>query len=77
MAQEKTITPVFSLSPNGNYFAIATDNIRKNKNSYTIRVFDAKTEKLIFKKAYQEGVKRVFEHNDLYVDNGRKRVLLR
>ena len=59
----------FSLSPNGNYFAIATDNIRKNKNSYTIRVFDAKTEKLIFKKAYQEGVKRVFEHNDLYVDN--------
>lgn len=59
----------FALSPNGNYFAIATDNIRKNKNSYTIRVFDAKTEKLIFTKAYQEDVKRTFNHNDLYIDD--------
>ena len=59
----------FALSPNGNYFAIATDNVRKNKNSYTIRVFDAKTEKLIYKKAYQEGKKRVFKHNDLYIDD--------
>lgn len=60
----------FSLSPHGDYFAIATDNVRKNKNSYTIRVFDAKTEKLIYKKAYQEGdKKRVFKHNDLYIDD--------
>jgi hypothetical protein len=37
----------FALSPDGTYFAIATDNIRKNKNSYTIRVYDSETEKLI------------------------------
>ncbi|WP_196885111.1 hypothetical protein [Aureivirga sp. CE67] len=59
----------FSLSPNGKYFAIATDNIRKNKNSYTIRVFDAKTEKLIYTKAYQEDIERYFIHNDLFIDN--------
>ncbi|WP_034061727.1 hypothetical protein [Lacinutrix jangbogonensis] len=59
----------FSLSPNGKYFAIATDNVRKNKNAYTIRVFDAETEKLIYKKAYQENEKRTFKHNDLYIDN--------
>lgn len=59
----------FALSPNGKYFAIATDNIRKNKNSYTIRVFNAETEKLIYKKAYQEDITRSFEHNDLYIDD--------
>ncbi len=59
----------FAFSPNGDYFAIATDNVRKNKNSYTIRVFDARTEKLVYKKAYQEDVKRVFRHNDLYIDD--------
>ncbi len=59
----------FALSPNGNYFVIATDNIRKTKNSYTIRVYDSKTEKLIFKKAYQESEKQTFEHNDLYIDD--------
>ena len=59
----------FSLSPNGDYFAIATDNIRKNKNSYTIRVFDSKTDKLIYSKAYQESQKRTFNRNDLYIDD--------
>ena len=59
----------FTLSPDGLYFAIATDNVRKNKNSYTIRVFDVKTESLVYKKAYQEDEKRRFEHNDLYIYN--------
>ena len=59
----------FALSPNGNYFAIATDNVRKHKNSYTIRVFDAKTEELIYIKSYREDEKRTFRHNDLYVDD--------
>lgn len=59
----------FAISPNGNYFAIATDNIRKHKNSYTIRVFDAKTEKLVYKKAYQEGENLKFKHNDLSIDD--------
>ena len=59
----------FALSPNGNYFAIATDNITKNKNSYTIRVFNSKNEKLLYSKSYQEDENKKFEHNDLYVDN--------
>lgn len=59
----------FALSPNGDYFAIATDNILKNKNSYTIRVFDSKSEKLIYTKSYQEDEKKKFEFNDLYIDN--------
>ncbi|MEL1241723.1 hypothetical protein [Flavobacterium flavipallidum] len=59
----------FALSPNGDYFAIATDNILKNKNSYTIRVFDSKSEKLIYTKSYQEDEKKTFEFNDLFVDN--------
>jgi hypothetical protein len=59
----------FALSPDGTYFAIATDNIRKNKNSYTIRVYDSETEKLIYQKVYQEDKERNFEHNDLHIDN--------
>ncbi|MGG8496404.1 hypothetical protein ACQY1Q_08310 [Tenacibaculum sp. TC6] len=59
----------FALSPNNEYLAIATDNITKNKNSYTIRVFSAKTNELIYKHSYQESEERSFEHNDLYIDN--------
>jgi hypothetical protein len=59
----------FALSPNGNYFAIATDNIRKNKNAYTIRVYDSKNEALIYEKSYQEDEEKAFEHNDLYIDD--------
>lgn len=59
----------FALSPNGNYFAIATDNILKNKNSYTIRVYDSKTENLIYSNSYQEDEKKTFEFNDLFIDN--------
>lgn len=59
----------FALSPNGNYFAIATDNVRKNRNSYTIRVYNASTDELIYSKAYQESQERTFNHNDLYIDD--------
>lgn len=58
-----------ALSPNGNYLAIATDNIKKNLNSYTVRVFDAKTLKLIFTKAYQEDSEKFFVPNDMVIDD--------
>lgn len=58
-----------AISPNGDYFAIATDNIKKNSNSYTIRVFNTKTLKLVYKKAYQEHKERYFQPNDLVIDN--------
>jgi len=59
----------FALSPDGNYFAINTDNIKKNINSYTIRVFDANSLKLAYAKTYQTHESTYFEPNDLLIDN--------
>ncbi len=62
----------FAMSPNGSYFAVATDNIKKNSNSYTVRVFNASNLELVFEKAYQEHQERFFQHNDLAIDNNAK-----
>ncbi|XLS30592.1 hypothetical protein ACJD0Z_07135 [Flavobacteriaceae bacterium M23B6Z8] len=59
----------FAISPDGTYFAVSTDNIKKNLNSYTVRVFEASNLNLVFEKAYQEHEERFFEHNDLAIDN--------
>jgi len=59
----------FAISPNGDYFAINTDNYKKNINSYTIRVFDSKTLKLLYKKVYQAHADRYFEPNDLLIED--------
>lgn len=59
----------FSLSPNNAYFTIATDNVTKKKNSYTVYVFDAKNLELVFSKKYQESEKEYFIHNSIFVDN--------
>ncbi|MGF1555961.1 hypothetical protein [Paucihalobacter sp.] len=59
----------FALSPNGNFLAVATDNVKKNLNSYTIRVFNANTLKLVFTKSYQEDKEKFFMPNDLVVDD--------
>lgn len=59
----------FAISPNGNYLAVTTDNIKKNSNSYTIRVFDASNLDLVFSKAYQEHEERYYQHNDLSITN--------
>jgi WD40 repeat protein len=59
----------FALSPNKNYFAIATDDITKSRNAYTIRVYDAKTEAQIFTKSYQESEDKFYQNNDLYIDD--------
>jgi hypothetical protein len=58
-----------SISPNGKYIAIATDNIKKNLNSYKIHVFDSETLNLLFQKTYQEDEDNYFEPNDLFVDD--------
>lgn len=66
----------FALSPNGNYLAIATDDIKKNLNSYTVRVFDANSLKLLHKKSYQEDQEKFFIPNDLVVDDFRNAYVL-
>lgn len=58
-----------AISPNGQYIAIATDNIKKNLNSYKIHVFDSEKLHLVFEKTYQEDVDNYFEPNDLFVDD--------
>lgn len=59
----------FSLSPNGSSLVVATDNIKKNSNSYTIRVFNANTLQLMYKKTYQESKEKFFQPNDLAIDD--------
>ncbi|WP_299099755.1 hypothetical protein [uncultured Winogradskyella sp.] len=59
----------FALSPNGNYLAIATDNIYKDVNDYAIRVFDANSLKLIYTKSYQKHKEKHFKHNDISVSD--------
>ena len=59
----------FAISPNGQYFAITTDNIKKNSNSYTIRTYNSETLKLEFKQNYQEHAERFYQHNDLSIDD--------
>jgi hypothetical protein len=58
-----------AISPNGQYIAIATDNIKKNLNSYKVHVFDSETFELIFERSYQEHVDNYFEPNDIFVDD--------
>ena len=58
-----------AISPNGKYIAIATDNIKKNLNSYKVHVFDSETLALVFEKSYQEDADNYFEPNDLFVDD--------
>ncbi|MCC1483700.1 NHL repeat-containing protein [Winogradskyella immobilis] len=61
----------FALSPDGGSLVIATDNIKKNSNSYTVRVFNANTLELEYKKSYQESTEKFFEPNDIAIDNSK------
>jgi len=59
----------FAISPNGDYFALTTDNIKKHSNSYTVRVFEASTLNERYQKTSQEYEEQYYEHNDLSIDN--------
>ncbi|WP_040278459.1 hypothetical protein [Psychroserpens damuponensis] len=59
----------FALSPDGQYFAMATDDIKKNLNSYTIRVYNAQTLEMQYKQSYREDAERYYQPNDLTVSN--------
>lgn len=57
------------ISPNGKYFAIATDNIKKNINAYNIKVYDSESLELVFDKDYNEHEDKNYVHNSLFVTN--------
>ncbi len=59
----------FARSPNGKYFVMATDDIKKNLNSYTIRVYNSRTLDIVYKQSYREDAERFYEPNDLMVGN--------
>jgi len=59
----------FNISPNGKYFAMATDNIYKDVNDYAIRVFDANSLELVYNKSYQKHKDKYFKHNDITVND--------
>jgi hypothetical protein len=59
----------FAISPNGQYFAILTDDIKKNASSYTIHVYNSNDLALVYEKKYQENTEKFYEPNDLYIDD--------
>lgn len=59
----------FAMSPSGEYFVVSTDDIKKNSNSYTVRVYNSETLDLIYKKGYQKNTKKFYEANDLSIDD--------
>ncbi len=59
----------FSISPNEDFLAIATDDIRKNSNSYLIHVFDAKSLTLLYTKSYYSNTEKYYTSSDMIVDN--------
>ncbi len=59
----------FAISPDKNFIAVATDNIKKTSNSYLIHVFDAKTLKLKYSKNYYSNPEKFFRSSDMKVDN--------
>ncbi|SHH51717.1 hypothetical protein [Winogradskyella jejuensis] len=59
----------FAISPNGQYIAMATDDIKKNSNAYSIHVFDTDDLSLVYSKSYKDEENKYFEFNDLAINN--------
>ncbi|WP_308993600.1 hypothetical protein QLS71_018055 [Mariniflexile litorale] len=59
----------FAMSPNGAFFVVSTDDIKKNSNSYTVRVYNTKDLNLVYTKTYQENIEKFYEPNDLSIDD--------
>lgn len=59
----------FSISPNAKFLAIATDNSKKNSNSYDIHLFDAQSLQLIYTKSYYSNPDKFYTSSDMVVDN--------
>jgi hypothetical protein len=59
----------FSISPNKKYIAIATDNVKKNSNSYDIHVYNSESLTLIYNKNYFNNVNKYYQSSDMIIDN--------
>ena len=61
----------FETSPDKKYYAVATDNKNKKYNAYSMRVYKAKDDELLYNQSYQADHDKKYEHNDLVVTNDR------
>ena len=59
----------FSISPNNKYIAIATDNVKKNSNSYDIHVYNTETLSLVYTKNYFNNTDKYYQSSDMIVDD--------
>ncbi|UII77274.1 hypothetical protein LV716_05745 [Flagellimonas sp. HMM57] len=59
----------FATSPNGTFFAVATDNIKKNSNSYNIHVYSSKTMELVYQQTFFENPEKFFKSFDMVIDD--------
>jgi hypothetical protein len=58
-----------AISPNGKYIVVATDNIKKNSNAYSVHVYQTNTFELFYTRDYQKHTDKYYEPNDLVIDN--------
>jgi len=58
-----------AISPNGLYMAIATDDIKRNSNSYKVHIYNTDTFELLYVKKHQESIDKFYQPNDLVIDN--------
>ena len=59
----------FAVSPTGNYLTIATDNVKRNSNSYNVYLYDANSLDQIFEKKFFENPEKFFKSFDIAVDD--------
>lgn len=59
----------FAVSPNGDFFVIATKNSKKSINSSSIHVYDVNNLELVYTKSYQKNEKDFYQHHSISMDD--------
>ncbi|MEO9571908.1 MAG: hypothetical protein ABJH82_06880 [Polaribacter sp.] len=59
----------FSISPNKEFIAIATDIEKKSSNSYNVHVYNAETLTLNYSKSYYNNTEKHYSSSDMIVDD--------
>lgn len=62
----------WAISPNKAFFVFATDNIKKNSNSYKVHVFDSESMDLVYETTFFENTEHFFSSYDIAIDNDAK-----
>lgn len=68
-SEMKSHQTLFALSPNGKQIAITTDNIHKNDDSYSVKVYNSSSLEEIYHNKYLQHTDKVFELQDFKIDD--------